>query len=114
MEATHVFTGLPVCDYDAALSWYGQLFERPPDRLPRPREAVWQLTGSSLVYVVEDRARAGRSLVTIAVSSLDDQLAKLAGRGIHVHMETLANGVRKAAVSDPDGNTISLFETPDS
>jgi predicted enzyme related to lactoylglutathione lyase len=112
MEVTHVFAGLPVSNYEAALSWYERLLGRSPDRLPKAGEAVWQLTATSLVYVVEDTHRAGAGLVTIAVSDLEEHLAELAERGISVHSETLANGIRKATASDPDGNSLSFFEAP--
>src|SRR5262245_5199777 len=112
MEVTHVFAGLPVRDYEGARSWYERLFGRPPDMLPTAGEAVWQLSSSGLVYIVADRPRAGSGLLTIAVNRLDEHLAVLAEREIPTRTETLANGMRKVSVSDPDGNTISLFETP--
>ncbi len=107
-----MFAGVAVSDYEAARGWYERLFGRPPDRLPKSDEAVWQLTDSSLVYVVADRARAGAGLLTVAVEQLDDHLGALAEHGIPSQTETLANGVRKATVRDPDGNTISFFEAP--
>jgi predicted enzyme related to lactoylglutathione lyase len=112
MGATHMFAGLPVSNFAAALSWYEQLLGRSPDRLPKAGEAVWQLTDTSLLYIVEDTPRAGGGLVTIAVSDLDQHLAELVERGIPVHSETLANGIRKATADDPDGNTLSFFEAP--
>jgi catechol 2,3-dioxygenase-like lactoylglutathione lyase family enzyme len=112
VEVTHAFAGLAVSDYDRARSWYERVLGRPPDRLPHSDEAVWQLTDSSLVYVVADRERAGSGLLTLAVAELDEQLAELARCGILARTETLANGVRKATIRDPDGNTISFFEAP--
>jgi catechol 2,3-dioxygenase-like lactoylglutathione lyase family enzyme len=114
VDATHVFAGLPVSDYDVARSWYERLLGRAPDRLPKRGEAVWQLTGTSLIYVVEDTARAGSGLLTIALDGLDEELARLADRGIAARSELLANGLRKATVEDPDGNEISFFEAPGS
>jgi catechol 2,3-dioxygenase-like lactoylglutathione lyase family enzyme len=112
VKATHLFAGLPVSDYDAARGWYERLLGRVPDRLPKLGEAVWQLTDTSLIYVVEDPARAGSGLLTIALDGLEEQLANLADRGIPVRSELLANGLRKATVQDPDGNAISFFEAP--
>src|SRR5262249_18525189 len=112
VDATHVFSGLPVGDYDAALSWYERLLGRAPDRLPKRGEAVWQLTATALVYVVEDRAGAGNGLLTTALHGLDGELAALADRGIAAQSELLATGPRKATVRDADGNEISFFETP--
>src|SRR5215468_376659 len=112
MDVSHVFAGLAVSDYEAARSWYERLLGRPPDMLPNADEAVWQLSRSALVYIVADHARAGSGLLTVAVNRLDEQLAELAKREIPTQTETLANDVRKVSVSDPDGNTISFFETP--
>jgi catechol 2,3-dioxygenase-like lactoylglutathione lyase family enzyme len=110
VEVSFAFTGLPVTDFEAARGWYERVLGRPPDRLPKRDEAVWQLTATSLVYVVADEARAGNGLLTMAVDRLDEQLAELARLGIPTQTEVLANGVRKATVRDPDGNTISFFE----
>ena len=110
MEVTHVFTGLPVSDYDVACGWYERLLGRPPDRLPKADEAVWQLSDSALVYVVADQSRAGGGLLTIAVTHLDEHLAELVERRISIESETLEDGLRKVSASDPDGNTISFFE----
>jgi catechol 2,3-dioxygenase-like lactoylglutathione lyase family enzyme len=112
MTVTHVFAGLAVREYEAACAWYELLLGRPPDTRPHPSEAVWQLSGGALVYVVADEARAGGGLLTIAVDRLDDKLAELVRHGIPAWTETLSNGVRKAIVEDPDGNTISFFEAP--
>jgi catechol 2,3-dioxygenase-like lactoylglutathione lyase family enzyme len=110
VDVTFAFAGLAVSDYEAARVWYERVLGRPPDRLPKADEAVWQLTATSLVYVVADQVRAGSGLLTLAVDGLDEHLRELAVRGIPAQTETLANGVRKATVRDPDGNTIAFFE----
>jgi predicted enzyme related to lactoylglutathione lyase len=112
VQAAYVFAGLPVSDFESARSWYEQLFGAAPDRLPKPDEAVWQLASTSLVYVVADESRAGSGLLTIAVDDLDEHLADLDKRGIHPRTDALANGIRKAVVTDPDGNEIGFFEAP--
>jgi catechol 2,3-dioxygenase-like lactoylglutathione lyase family enzyme len=114
VDVTHVFAGLPVSDLDEARGWYLRLLGREPDRTPKPGEAVWQLTATALLYVVEDRARAGGGLLTVAVDGLDRQRTELDDRGIPSQSETLANGIVKLTVHDPDGNTISFFEAPGS
>src|SRR6266545_4508415 len=72
---THVFAGLAVCDYEAARAWYERLLGRPPDMLPKADGAVWQLSGTALIYVVADHERAGNGLLTVAVDNLDELLA---------------------------------------
>jgi hypothetical protein len=69
---SYVFAGLAVVDYEAATGWYERLFGRPPDTEPMTKEALWHLTGTSSVYVVEDRLRAGTN--QLAVGDLDAQL----------------------------------------
>jgi len=38
VRPTHVFAGIPVSDYDAAVAWYEQLLGKPPNMLPSAAE----------------------------------------------------------------------------
>jgi catechol 2,3-dioxygenase-like lactoylglutathione lyase family enzyme len=107
VSITHVFAGLAVSDFAAARAWYERLFGRPPDRQPMPEDAVWHLSGTGLVYVVGDAARAGHALLTLAVADLDGYLTELAGRGLMAE-----SGEGRARLRDPDGNMITLFQDP--
>ena len=102
MRPTHVFAGIPVTDYGAAIEWYEQLLGRQPDMIPKDGEAVWQLREGASIYVVVDPERAGRALVTIAVDSVGS-LPSEPGPG----------GMPTAVVHDPDGNRLQVFEDPD-
>ena len=113
MSVTHVFAGIPVSDFGAARRWYERLLGRPPDRLPHDQEAVWQLADTGLIYVVADPERAGSSLLTVIVDDLDGWLAGLARRGIAaVELDPVGAGVRRARITDPDGNLITLGQLP--
>ncbi|MDP9257309.1 MAG: VOC family protein [Actinomycetota bacterium] len=113
MGVTHVFAGIPVADFEAARAWYERFAARPPDLVPHSREAAWQLTESGWIYVVADAGRAGSALVTVLVDDLDERIAGLRERGLEVgEVETIADGVRKVAVHDPDGNAITLGQPP--
>jgi predicted enzyme related to lactoylglutathione lyase len=113
MAITHVFAGLPVSDLRSALNWYERLLGRPPDRFPNDEEAVWQLASSGLIYVVRDPRRAGSSLLTLIVDDLDERIATLDASGIGAgEIDTVGGGVRRARITDPDGNRISLGELP--
>lgn len=101
MNAEHVFAGIPVRDYEAARGWYDRFFRRAPDLLPHDHEAAWQLTGSAWVYVVEDAERAGSALVTILVDDVD---AWVEGADESIP------GMRRAEITDPDGNRIQLAQ----
>jgi catechol 2,3-dioxygenase-like lactoylglutathione lyase family enzyme len=104
----HLFAGLPVRDFEAARAWYERLLG-DPSFLPHATEAVWTLADDRSVYIVEDRERAGSSVVTLFVDDLDAELAAIAERGLEPdEHETYSNGVRKALFHDPDGNELGF------
>ena len=112
MAITHTFTGLPVSDYATAYDWYVRLLGRPADMFPHDREAVWHLTPVSSIYVVEDRERAGRGLVTLALDDLDALERRLAADGLAASEEVGADSPRRLVVEDEDGNRLSFFHDP--
>jgi predicted enzyme related to lactoylglutathione lyase len=112
MAFTHVFAAVPVADHDAALVWYERLLGCPPDLIPNDNEAAWRLTETGWIYVIGDAERAGKAVLTLLVDDLDDRIAGLAERGLTVdslEWEVPAS-VRKAVITDPDGNTLALGE----
>jgi predicted enzyme related to lactoylglutathione lyase len=109
MAVTHLFAGIPTADFASALEWYERFLGRPPDRFPKAEEAVWQVAETGLVYLVADRDRAGRTLITLIVDDLEARSQELAQRGIELHpATTLPGGVRTTTIEDPDGNRIQL------
>jgi hypothetical protein len=111
MTATHVFSGIPVADFEAMQKWYQRLFGRGPDGRPHDSEAVWQLTETGLVYVVADRDRAGSALVTVVLDDLGAWLDELAARGVSAPaIESRPGGQRKAVVIDPEGNQVTFVD----
>ncbi|MDP1846832.1 MAG: VOC family protein [Solirubrobacteraceae bacterium] len=108
----HLFAGLPVTNFAAALDWYEQLLGEP-SFFPHETEAVWTLGEDRSVYVVQDPSRAGHGLVTIFVEGLDASLEQIAARGLAPdERETYANGVRKMIFRDPDGNEVGFGGAP--
>jgi catechol 2,3-dioxygenase-like lactoylglutathione lyase family enzyme len=108
----HLFAGLRVRDFQAALPWYQRLFGEPAF-FPHATEAVWTLAEDRSVYIVEHAGGAGSSVVTIFVDDLDAWIAAIAGRGLEPdERETYSNGVRKATYRDPDGNEIGFGGAP--
>jgi catechol 2,3-dioxygenase-like lactoylglutathione lyase family enzyme len=101
MNFTHVFAGLPVSDYDAAVAWYEELLGKPPDMLPTDGEAMWHLREGGSLYVVVDAEHAGGGHAALAVESL----GSLPG-------EPGPGGMPTAVVNDPDGNRLTVFEDP--
>jgi predicted enzyme related to lactoylglutathione lyase len=111
MDITYVFAGLVVADRDRAAAWYERLLGRPPDFLPNDAEAVWQLAGTASVYLLADADQAGRGIAALVVDDLEASLAEIAGRGIATGViEEIPGAGRKAVITDPDGNAVSLLE----
>jgi predicted enzyme related to lactoylglutathione lyase len=111
MPVTELFAGVPVAEHRPAFAWYERLMGRPPDFHPHDKEAVWRLTDTGWIYVVEDAARAGRALITVLVDDLEAHIAGIAERGLVTEpIETLPGKVRRAAIEDPEGNRITFGE----
>jgi predicted enzyme related to lactoylglutathione lyase len=111
-----LFASVPVTDLHVAIAWYEQLFGRDADVVPNENEVMWRVADSGWLYVIEEPQRAGGTVVTIAVSDLDQFVIDLAGRGICAGpLETVGDAGRKANVVDGDGNVISWIQvTPGS
>jgi predicted enzyme related to lactoylglutathione lyase len=106
-----LFASVPVADLQAAIGWYEQLFGRPADIVPNQNEVMWCVAGNGWLYVIEDPERAGRTVVTISVSDLDQFVSDLASRGIGAGpIEAVAEAGRKANVVDGAGNVISWIQ----
>jgi len=110
-----LYSIVPVSDLRTALPWFAGFFGRPADEVIGV-EHLWQV-GVNAWVVVDDRdVRAdgvGSTMITFGVTDLDDILARLAEHGIeHEPVETYGNGVRHVVVLDPDGNSLSLAESP--
>ncbi len=111
MDISYAFACQVVSDRDQAAAWYQQLLGRPADLLPNDAEAMWQLTGTSSVYLLADTGRAGRGTLTLAVTDLDAAVTELGGRGIvGGRAEVIAGAGRKCVFADPDGNEVALVE----
>lgn len=106
-----LFASVPVADLEAAVPWYEQLFGRAPDIVPNENEVMWRVTDNGWLYVMRDPERAGRTVVTISVTSLERSVEDLIGRGFQPGpIEAVGEAGRKATSLDPDGNAISLIE----
>ena len=107
-----VFSGLPVRNLALALDWYAAFFGRPADEIVGD-EAMWQVSGSTWVFVAPDTERAGGGLMTLGVDSIEPYLSRWQAAGLaHEPVETYDNGVRHVTIVDPDGNSLSLAEAP--
>src|ERR1700745_2183891 len=102
-----------VNDWSSALQWYEKLFGRPPDSRPMPEVAEWKFERGGWLQVYQLPERAGNGSVTLAVSSLDQQIGELKKSGIDAGEPIRRAKVNVVMIKDPDGNSIALAETLD-
>ena len=108
-----LFAGIRVRDYAASLDWYQRLFGSPPAFIPTDGEAVWQVAEHGYVFIELRPEHAGHARHLVFVDDLDALVAQITERGlVPARRETLANGVRKVAYRDPDGNELELGGAP--
>ena len=80
---------------------------------PNEQEAVWHITASASVYVVRDPGRAGKALLTVAVSDLQHRIAQLADGGLPDRAIQRSSGPPpRVVVTDAEGNRVTFFEDP--
>jgi hypothetical protein len=105
-----LFAGIQVTDYTAALAWYERLFGSPPSFFPTDIEAVWELAEHRFVFIELRPEHAGHARHLAFVDDLDARVTQIAERGLApAARETLANGVRKVAYRDLDGNEFGFW-----
>jgi catechol 2,3-dioxygenase-like lactoylglutathione lyase family enzyme len=108
-----LFAGIPVRDRAAATHWYELLFGRSPSFLPNENEVVWELAEHRFVFIEQRPENAGHARHLLFVEDFDALVAQIADRGLTpTELETLSNGVRKAAYRDPDGNRFEFGGAP--
>jgi glyoxylase I family protein len=110
MTIEHVLAVVPVTDLDRSRRWYEALFGRPADNNPMPTLVEWQVVPGGWVQVFVDDQRAGSTAVNVAARDLDVHIEDLRRRGLEPGEIIEANkGVRLSALTDPDGNTVTLI-----
>jgi predicted enzyme related to lactoylglutathione lyase len=106
-----LFTGIAVSDFKAARAWYERFFGRPADVVAHEEEVMWQVTDRGWLYILRDLERAGKSIVAMAVSNIEEATSALGARQIPIGaIEREGDAGWKAVVNDPDGNSIAMFE----
>lgn len=110
MSIKRVYAEIAVADLDAALAWYARLLGRPADAFPMDGLAEWHFAGTGGIQLFRDADHAGAALLTFAIDDLEGYGAALAERGLPVGAITTGEKARFVAVTDPEGNTITLAE----
>jgi hypothetical protein len=113
MPIKNAIASVAVRELSSAVAWYERLFGRPADSRPMHEVAEWKFERGGWLQVYENAARAGSGSVTLAVSSLDEQIADLERCGLDAGRPTISDKVKVVMIKDPDGNSIAFAEAVD-
>ena len=107
-----LFAGIAVADLGQARHWVRAPGGPAPDFLPNDNEAVWYLGGHWLDLRGRRRGPRRQRLDYGPRRGLDARVAVLAERGLETEpIDEVPGVVRKAAITDPEGNRITFGES---
>lgn len=110
MSIRNALASVPVNDVQRASQWYERLFGRAADSKPMREVAEWKFERGGWLQVYQLPERAGNGSVTLVVSDLDEQIAKLKGCGIDAPPATRTAQFNVVMIKDPDGNSIAFAQ----
>src|SRR5687767_5829827 len=113
MPIKNALASVAVNDVNSAVRWYEKVLGRPPDSRPMPEVAEWKFERGGWLQVYQLPARTGSGSVTLAVSSIDEQVALLNKLGIDTGQRSSGEKVKTVMITDPDGNHIAFAEAID-
>jgi len=76
--------------------------------------AEWKFAGGGWLQVYQNLERAGTGSVTLSVSDIDEQIAKLRELSIDPGSPIKSPKVEVVMIKDPDGNSIAFAQALDS
>jgi predicted enzyme related to lactoylglutathione lyase len=113
MSIDNALASIAVKDLKAAVAWYEQLFERPPDSTPMPEVAEWKFERGGWLQVYELPERAGQGSFTLAVSDIEEVVAHAQKLDIDTSNRPSSAMVKTLMITDLDGNHIAFAEALD-
>ena len=108
MSIDNALASVAVKNLKAAVAWYEQLFERPPDSTPMPEVAEWKFERGGWLQVYELPERAGHGSFTLAVSHIEEAVAHAQRLGVDTSNRPSNAMVKTLMITDPDVNHISF------
>ena len=111
MIIKNALVGVPVGDLETSVEWYTTVIGRAPDQRLMAEIAEYQFPIGGWLQIFEDKARAGKTSLTLVVADLDATLAQLKGSAIEHAPPTRTALVDTAIVKDPDGNQIVFAQS---
>jgi catechol 2,3-dioxygenase-like lactoylglutathione lyase family enzyme len=113
MPIRNAIASLAVRDLDASLAWYERLLGRPADSSPMAELGEWKFERGGWLQLYHSAERAGAGSVTLAVSSLEEQITAIEAAGMDPGEPIVSAKVKVVMIKDPDGNSIAFAEALD-
>lgn len=113
MSIKNALASVAVADLDAAVKWYEKVIGKPSDSRPMPEVAEWKFERGGWLQVYKLPERAGSGSFTLAVSSIDDEVARLTNLGIDTGQRSAGDKLKTLMITDPDGNHVAFTEAID-
>lgn len=110
MTIEKVFAQVSCSDLSASSGWYAALFDRAPDARPMDGLAEWHHRGAAGLQLFENPADAGHGTLTLVVSGLRDEHARLERAGLAPGAIEPATSTSLVRLRDPDGNLVVLAQ----
>lgn len=109
MSLVAIFANASCSDLERSIAWYSAVFGRDPDERPMAGLAEWHETSAGF-QLHEDGDKAGKSTLTLIVSGLDDERARLEQAGLRPGQIEDADYTRIVRLADPDENLVVFAE----
>ena len=113
MSIDNALASVPVKNLQASVAWYERILERPADSRPMPEVAEWKFPRGGWLQVYQLAERAGCGSFTLAVTDIDEIIARAQKLGIDTTHKSSSPQVKTLMITDPDGNHIAFAQTLD-
>lgn len=115
LEVQGLYAAMLVSDLALAEAFYTKVMGRGPDDRPMPTLIQWRGFGMAAgIQLFEGAGTPGGSRMTLVVPDMQTAREELSSRGVVLGEGLQGTYGRIAQLPDPDGNTITFAEPPNS
>jgi catechol 2,3-dioxygenase-like lactoylglutathione lyase family enzyme len=110
MTIQKIYAHVSCSDLERSVCWFEKLFGRPPDARQMAGLVEWHHGTGAGLQVWLDAANAGRGTLTLIVTGLREEHARLVGAGLEPGEVEPGDKVSLFRVRDPDQNLVVLAQ----
>ena len=112
MRIQGIYAAIATKNIAVAEEFYTKLFERGPDDRPIDGLIQWRDLAGANIQIFRNEKNAGASMATLVVPNMHEARAFLHAAGLALFGEREGDFGKIAKINDPDGNEITLAESP--